>query len=255
MAKKDPWEGYIEPGKVFGNLYFVGTRGASTHLLDTGDGLLVLDPGYQRSLYLVLHNIWKLGFSVNDIRHILITHGHDDHMAATRALVELTGAKTYMPAPDRHRADLMEHPFVPDHLIRDGEDLVIGNTTFHCVYTPGHTEGTTSFFFDVTDGEKVYRAGMHGGVGLNTLNKQYLESRGLSFDNRRQYFESLEKIKDQKVEIFLGNHVGNNDTVGKLARVAAGEEDAFYAPQEWKPFLERCRKGLEDLIESEKEEA
>ena len=47
MLKKDPWKGYIKPSKMVGNLYFVGTKPASTHIIDTGEGLILIDPGYQ----------------------------------------------------------------------------------------------------------------------------------------------------------------------------------------------------------------
>ena len=64
----EPWKGYIEPFRIFGNLYFVGTVPASSHLIDTGEGLILLDSGYQESLYLVLESIRKLGFDPADIR-------------------------------------------------------------------------------------------------------------------------------------------------------------------------------------------
>ena len=52
-----PWEGYLEPFKIFGNLYFVGTTFVSSHIIDTGDGLILIDSQYPQSLYLLLENI------------------------------------------------------------------------------------------------------------------------------------------------------------------------------------------------------
>ena len=95
-----PWEGYVKPFRIFGNLYFIGTHPASTHLIDTGDGLILIDPGYPLSLYLVLENMRELGFSPYDIKYIINTHGHYDHCGATRALAELTHAKTFLGAAD-----------------------------------------------------------------------------------------------------------------------------------------------------------
>ena len=46
MLKKEPWVGYVRPTKIFGNLYFVGTHPSSVHLIDTGDGLMLIDTGY-----------------------------------------------------------------------------------------------------------------------------------------------------------------------------------------------------------------
>jgi metallo-beta-lactamase class B len=109
-----------------------------------------------------------------------------------------------------------------------------------------------SFFFNVTDGNKNYIAGMHGGVGLNTLSSEFITKNGFSFDSRKKYFESLDKLECEQVDIVLGNHVGQNDTVGKLKRVGEGEADAFVDPTEWKRFLAKYRAKLEKLIESEK---
>ena len=102
---KHPWKGAREPFQIYGNLYFVGTEPASTHLIDTGEGLIVLDPGYPQSLYLVIDGIWRLGFRPEDVKIILHSHGHYDHLGGTRALAELTGAKTYISALDAPYAD------------------------------------------------------------------------------------------------------------------------------------------------------
>ena len=101
MGSLHPWEGYMEPFRLWGNIYFVGTKPASTHIIDTGEGLIMIDPGYQHSLYLVLENMRKLGLDPMDIKYIVHTHGHIDHCGATRALVEMTGAKTFIGEPDK----------------------------------------------------------------------------------------------------------------------------------------------------------
>ena len=63
-----PWEGKMTPFKIIGNVYFIGTFQASTHLIDTGDGLIVVDPGYTNSFYLVINSIYELGFLPKDIK-------------------------------------------------------------------------------------------------------------------------------------------------------------------------------------------
>ena len=120
-----------------------------------------------------------------------------------------------------------------------------------CVSTPGHTDGVMSFFFDVSDGERTLRAGMHGGVGLNTLTAEFLTQNGLPFENRDKYFASLEKLSVEKVDIPLGNHVGQNNTEGKIAQLETATQNPFIDPTEWQAFLKSCRKKLEKLIASE----
>ena len=66
-----PWEGYFPPFQIWGNLYFVGNIPASTHIVDTGDGLIMFDSGYQHSLYLVLDGMYRLGLNPRDLKYIL----------------------------------------------------------------------------------------------------------------------------------------------------------------------------------------
>ena len=258
---KEPWNGYFPPLKVFGNLYFVGTEPASVHIIDTGDGLIMLDTGYQQSLYLVIHNMHLLGLNPMDIKYILLTHGHIDHFGGARALKELTGAKIFLGTEDQKYAngelDLsyakeldMEYTeiFEPDVLLFDGDKIRLGNTEITAVATPGHTPGAMSYFFDVTDGEKTFRAGLHGGMGINTLNREFLEKYSLPFSLRDDFINSMKRLATEKVDIFLGNHMQHNDTIGKAQRVKSGDALAFVNPEEWAPYCFWCIKNLEDKI-------
>ncbi len=259
------WQYPVAPFKVFGNLYFVGISPASTHIIDTGSGLILIDPGYAETLYIVLESIRKLGFDPADIKYILVSHGHIDHMGAVPHLKALCNAETFIGREDldyvNGTRDLtwakeLGYPsfasaYEPDHLLDDGDVVTLGNTSITVRHTPGHTEGTLSFFFDVTDGVRSFRAGMHGGVGMNSLSKEFLTSYGLPLDLQQKFIDGLNVCRKEKVEIFLGNHVGNNDTLGKGKRVLAGETDAFIDPQGWLNFLDRCEKRIRDLMAQE----
>jgi metallo-beta-lactamase class B len=84
-------------------------------------------------------------------------------------------------------------------------------------------------------------------VGVNSLKADFLKERGLSADCRRKYLESLDKVENQQVDITVGNHVGQNDTVGKLSRLGTEKDNPFVDPTEWKRFIEKCRNNLEKL--------
>lgn len=252
-----PWEAYMKPFRIFGNLYFVGTYKASSHMIDTGDGLILIDTGYPQQLYLVLEGVRELGFNPRDIKYIVHSHGHYDHIGGTRALVELYGAKTYIGAGDvdyvdgtldltwaRELGQEYHEAFAPDYAINDGDIIKLGETRIKCVSTPGHTPGTTSFFFDVKDGNSTLRAGMHGGVGVKSMLKGFLDKYGLSYECRDAFFGGLEKVKDEKVDIFIGNHVWNNDTLGKYKRMQTEKENPFIDKTEWPRFLDSCREKL-----------
>ena len=264
MKMAHPWKGYTEPFRIFGNLYFVGTVPASTHIIDTGAGLIMIDPGYPQSLYLVIDNLYKLGFSPYDIKKIIVTHGHYDHLGAVRALVEMTGAKTYIGKEDVTYANGKEdltwakelgtvyyEAFEPDVLLSHGDVIALGNTRITVKDAPGHTPGTKAFFFDVTDGEKTYRVGTHGGVGLNSMKKAFLDRYGLPTSIREKFVPAIDALMEEKVEIFIGNHVGNNDTVGK-GKLITETENPFIDSTAWKTFLNQRKKMYFEVLEEEK---
>lgn len=258
MLKGTAWDAYIKPAKIFGNLYFIGIRAVSTHLIDTGDGLIIIDPGYSESLHIIVNNIWELGFKPSDIKYIVVSHAHYDHMDSVSDLAAMTGAKTFIGKDDLPllTGEIYHYPlktFKPDVLLYDGDIITLGNTSIRCVSTPGHTDGTMSFFFDVTDGEKTYRAGMFGGAGSNTLRKAFLLEHGLSFECRQKMLDSIRKLKKEKVEIFLGNHLQNNKTEEKLNALECAVVNPFIenSQKEWELFLEERLALVHKIIDED----
>lgn len=259
------WETRMAPFRIFGDLYFVGTKPASAHLIDTGAGLILLDSGYPETLYLVMDSIRRLGFQLEDLALILHSHGHIDHIGGTRALVELTGTETAIGAADadtvRGKRDLtfakelgmtFDGFFEPNRLLQDGDRIELGNTCITCLHTPGHTQGTMSYFFNVTDADgRTLRAGTHGGVGLNSMARSYLYSYGLPLRLREDFRAGLHRLQGEHVDIFIGNHQEQCDTIGKYERIRAGEADAFVDPAAWPLYLADCEQKLDRMLAEE----
>ena len=259
-----PWEGSFHPFRVFGNLYFVGTEPASVHLVDTGEGLILFDTGYQHSLYTVIDHIHRLGFDPLNIKLIFLTHGHIDHFGAARSLKEMTGAEIALGAPDREYANgaldlsyarelglCFRETFEPDILLSDGDVISLGNTSVRAVATPGHTPGAMSYFFDVTDGKAVYRAALHGGMGINTLSREFLDAYGLPDSLRDDFTASMQRLNRERVDIFLGNHMQHNHTEEKYERLLAGDSLAFVDPDEWRAYNLWCIENLRAMVARE----
>ena len=240
------YEGAIEPFKIIGNTYFVGTFPASVHLIDTGDGLILIDTGYFDTLFMVIDSIYKLGFSPYDIKYIIHTHWHGDHTEATAALVYMTGAKTFIGREDEEK---VKKYFTPDVLLSEGDVVTLGNTSIEIMETPGHTKGTISVFYETEDDGKKYSVGMFGGAGANTLAKDKFDYP----DCRSGYLDSLSKLRTKKVDVFIGNHVWNNDTENKGKLLMATGENKFIDAFLWGEFLDFCEKRLYEVIEREKQ--
>lgn len=240
----------IAPFKLAENLYFIGTRAASSHLLVTSEGLVLLDTGYEHNIENIKEGMEILGFDLMDVKHILHSHGHGDHTDATAELVRLTGAKTYLGKEDVKYIK----GFTPDVYYTDGGIIKIGEFEILCVFTPGHTEGTYSFFFDLVEDGKTYRVGTFGGASANQLKKDYYRRRyahNRSYLLRGKFYDSIERLKQEHVDIFVGNHAGQNHTQEKAALIGKTDKNPFIDPTEWPIFLEKCRESMDNIIATE----
>ena len=108
-----------------------------------------------------------------------------------------------------------------------------------------------SFFFNVTDGEKNYRAGMFGGAGTNTLRREFMSENNIPVENRKKFIDSINKIKNEKVELFLGNHLENNNTEEKLSVLKESKSNPFIenSQKEWETFLESRLELINKIID------
>jgi len=181
------WETPFPGFKVVGNLYYVGTYDLGCYLIDTGEGLILINSGAPGSYPLIKANIEKLGFKTGDIKIITSTHGHWDHVGDLASFQkDAPGAKTYMSerdAPvlesggnlDYRRPEgrgIIYDPIKVDVRTKPGDHIKLGNTdlTVHAAY--GHTPGATSFTFATQEGGKTYNVlivnmdGINAGVKL-----------------------------------------------------------------------------------------
>lgn len=256
---------YLMNRKAFciaGNLYFVGNEWCSSHLIDTKEGLILLDTPCGPSVPGLIDGIYSLGFQLKDLRYIIISHAHTDHYGAVRQLVHMTGAKTFLSAVDardmREHAERMEEMnqsfggynecFQPDVELQDGEIISLGNTKIRCVLTSGHTIGVMSHFWTIEDKERTLRVGIYGGAGFISVSREALEKNGLPLSLQEEFWKSIDKVWDEKVDIMLGNHPFHNDTYKKYDRMLAGEKDAFIDPEEWHRFLTELRERYGEFL-------
>ena len=264
---KNQEDRYVEPFHIYGPIWYVGDTWVCVHLIDTGDGLLLIDCGNSGATAMLIHAIWKAGFNPADVKWIILSHGHLDHIGGAEFFRKMFGTELYMGKPDcdmfRERPELAllqdtgnpaDQIFDVDHEIEEGEVLKFGNIEIEFRLVPGHTDGCIAMFFDVKEDGDSKRVGYYGGFGFNTLTKEYLTEIGdTEFRQREIYLESIEKVKNEKVELFLGNHCENNRTLEKMKELQEGscEGNPFIDETEWKSYLERKEKELKEFMASE----
>ena len=262
---RNPSTGRVDPFKIADNLYYVGDQYVCIHLIDTGDGLILLDSGYLGAAHLLVDSIWRAGFDPKNVKWIIHTHGHSDHFGASEEFRIMYGTKLAISRVDaeimRSNPELLVNkknfPFaeVPefDYEIEDGEIFELGNVKIRFVLSPGHTDGVLSSFFDVTYNGKIYRAGMFGGAGTNAVTLPYIFRNKRNRDCDRQMLDTIEMLMNEKVEIHLGNHPGNNNTFGKLEEKIENGGNPFIAPDSWKNFFNTLHKRVETIIKNNEE--
>ena len=139
------WNTPRAPFKVFGNTYFVGSLGLSSLLIVTDAGLVLIDVALPQSAPLIDANIRTLGFRPTDVKYILSSHAHYDHVGGMRSMQRFTRA-TVLASSETARALGLGHP-VPE----DPQFEADASQNF-----PGFTDGVRA----VKDGE-VTRLGTH----------------------------------------------------------------------------------------------
>ena len=247
----------IPPFKLCGNIYFVGEYRASSHLIDTGEGLILIDTGYEETADIIMSNIKELGFDIKDVKIILFSHGHGDHTLGTRKLLEHCAAETYIAKENVKYIGVKSFKifedlvFVPNHYFYDGKIIKLGNTEIVCKHTPGHTEGTYSFFWNVEENGKVYRAGMFGGAGVSQMKRKFLCDRNLYFFQRGMFYASLDVLAEEKVDVFVGNHCWNNDTYGRYLKSLESDTNPFVDSKAFSKFIKGKYPEMDDMIKSD----
>ena len=247
----------MQPVRYADGLYYIGSASYPSWLIDCGEVLALLDTAMPSNYDSILENIKKLGYDIKNVKHILHSHGHIDHMGCTKAIAELTGAKTYVGYGDEDSAAGRNElqwtnefgieytgAFEPDVIVCDGDVIEIGNKKFRFVATPGHTAGVMSIFFDVTDSGKTYLAGMFGGGGMNSLSRAYMTKYSLPFSLREDFKKGIMKIYDEPVEVHLGNHIQNANHAEKVA-LLGGRANPFVEKESWKELLDKKLKETE----------
>ena len=164
-----PWLEPIEPLQITDHVWQIGTAEITALLVKTDQGAVLIDAGMPQTADLLLANMKRLGVAPGDLRFILHSHAHADHVGPLAAIKRATGAVLVSNAEsaallerggshDIHFADGITYPPVhPDRLVQDGEVVQLGSTAFTAAFTPGHTPGSMSWTWSDTHNGRVVR--------------------------------------------------------------------------------------------------
>ena len=162
-----------EPFRVIGNIYFVGAKSLSSYLITTPEGHILHDTGTNEMHDVIVSNVEALGFDVRDIKFMLHSHAHFDHMQGHAAMQRATGAQIVALGGDAVAIESGEdnsalgdegwEPVEVARVVEDGDTLTLGGMTLRAVWTGGHTQGATMWMTTVEEEGQTYTVAFRGG--------------------------------------------------------------------------------------------
>ncbi|HAM73114.1 MAG TPA: subclass B3 metallo-beta-lactamase [Verrucomicrobiales bacterium] len=226
------WNVRRKPFRLLGPIHYVGPAGVSSFLITTEAGHILLDTGFAATPPILRENITALGFKLTDIRYILSSHAHVDHVGGHALMKRWTGATVVASQADaallasggtndysgQELAVMGYPPIVADRVVRDGDTVTLGGVTLTCHLTPGHTRGCTSWTMEVADEGKTRHVLFFGSTtvlpGVRLVgNAQYPE---IAEDLTRTYRTLLSLPCD----VFLAPHASFFDLASRAERLA-----------------------------------
>jgi metallo-beta-lactamase class B len=235
-----PGSQIVEGYRVIGNIYYVGATDISAHVITTPAGLILLDTGTTQMLPVIRSNIEKLGFRMKDIKIILSSHAHWDHVEGHAAMQALTGAQVMAVGEDAAAiasgvdssaiAARGWKPVKVDRVLKDGDTVTLGGVVMRAHLTPGHTKGCTTWTTTVQEGGKSYLVVFVGGVSINEGVKLLGNTRHPSIIE--DYARTFRVLKELKADVFLAQHPAIYGMAEKVQRLKANpSSNPFIDPQ------------------------
>ena len=254
----DDYDKPAPPVQIHGNTYLVGSCGISSILIVGDEGDILIDGGTEQDADIIADNIRDLGFRVQDIRLILNSHEHFDHVGGIAKLQRLSGATVVTsaaaarvlssgtPAIDDPRFGAIK-PFPPvpvGRIVRDGEEVRLGNLMLTAIATPGHTPGALSWRWVSCDGgvcRTIVYADSLSPVSASTYrfsdHPAYLAA----------YRASIAKIGASPCEILLTPHPSASVMPHRLA---LGRP--LFDPNACKAYADQLSRNLDERLTKEK---
>ena len=240
------------PFKVMGNVYYVGANNIASILVATPRGHILLDTGTQKMAAVVFPNMVKLGFKPADIKVMLISHAHYDHMETMETIRRITGAtvaalEAEVPAlVSGHDLSSNEtwgqEPIQVGRVLKSGEDIQLGGSTVKAIWTPGHTPGAAAYFINTQEDGRTYQIVYGGPPGPITGDPRY--------DTRPEdAFNSYKSLRAMNPDILISGHP-QNLFKGKLEALWANKRPSplALAPGQWSKMVDESEANFKKRL-------
>jgi metallo-beta-lactamase class B len=233
------------PHKIAGNVYYVGSEQLATFLITTPQGHILINSNFEATVPVIRAAVEKLGFKFSDVKILLGSHAHGDHMEGDALIKEYTGAQVMameqdVPALRAMRPGGKEHPI--DRVLKDGDKVTLGGTTLTAHLTAGHTKGCTTWSLKTTEAGRELDVVIVCSVGVNpgyvlVNNTDYPQ---IADDYRR----SFARLRAMHADVFLGAHGSFYDLAAKYAKLQQGGPNPFIDDKALGAYVDRLEAAF-----------
>jgi metallo-beta-lactamase class B len=258
------WNDYEAPFRLAGPIYFVGTTNLAAFLIHTPQGHILMDGGMPSTAPVIEKSIRELGFKPEDIRLLLTTQAHFDHVGSHAHFKKLSGAMAQAMEGDAQllrdggksdylfsgNADFHFPPVPVDRVLKDGDIVTLGGVRLVARKTPGHTPGSATYEMDINEGGRIYKVVFAASTSVNpgtrfVKNPSY---QGILEDYRKA-FAVLASLQP---DIWVSGHTDFFDLQAKRKKISKDNPAAaFVDPDGYKQMISSKKKAFEDYVAKE----
>jgi metallo-beta-lactamase class B len=249
------WNKPFPAHRIVGNLYFVGSEQLGSFLITTPEGHILINSDYEETVPVIRAAVEKLGFKFTDIKILLGSHAHADHMEGDALVKQLTGAQVMAMAEDvpalmKIKPGDKPHPL--DKTLHDNDPVTLGGTTLVAHLTAGHTRGCTTWTTQVQEGGKTYDVVNIGSLGVNPGFK--LVNNTEVPDMAGEYMRSFKLLRSLPCDVPLGSHPAMYNLAEKYPKLGKGP-NPFIDPQGYKHELDIQEHAFLEELDKQKKAA
>ncbi|GGH70938.1 metallo-beta-lactamase class B [Filimonas zeae] len=258
------WAQPYQPYRIAGNLYYVGTYDLCAYLITTPQGHILINTGLAASDTLIKAGVEKLGFAFKDIKVLLTTQAHYDHLGAMASVKKQTGARMMVDYKDA--AVLKDGgssdyafggdgssfaPVQPDRILHDKDTISLGGTTLAMLHHPGHTKGSCSYLLNVKDQHKTWRV-LIANMPTIVTEKDFHHLDAYP-EIAADYAYTLKSMKALRFDLWVSSHASQFDMHTKHKPGDAYNPQAFSGRKDYDERLRKLQAEYDKKVAGKKQ--